>query len=243
MIRFADSDRPVIGEVYEQMDNMLGQIKDIVEPRDQNLYDFINIEVEKRWEKLNIPLHALAYVLTPKYYHMSWLSTPAPGGGAKRKPHQDPEVQTGYRQALEKMYPNVEECDSIRQQLSQYISCTGAFGSNAAYRDRGNSPSLQLRDMHGGNTPQLCSMAMRVLSQVVNTSSAERCWSTYSFIHNVRRNRLNVHRAKTLVYVHYNLRLLTHYCEDPTIDKANKMWDYNPEEDNLEDGALFLEEL
>jgi hypothetical protein len=34
MIRFADFDRPVIGEVYEQMDNMLGQIKDIVERRD-----------------------------------------------------------------------------------------------------------------------------------------------------------------------------------------------------------------
>jgi hypothetical protein len=71
-------------------------------------------------------------------------------------------------------------------------------------------------------------MAMRVLSQVVNTSSAKRCWSTYSFIHNVRRNRLNVQRAETLVYVHYNLQLLNHYCEDPTIDKANKMWDYNP---------------
>jgi hypothetical protein len=97
--------------------------------------------------------------------------------------------------------------------------------------------------MHGGNTPRLCSMAMRVLSEVVNTSSTERCWSTYSFIHNVRRNRVNVQRAETLVYVHYNLRLLTHYCEDPTIDKANKMWDYNPEEDNLEDGALVLEEL
>jgi hypothetical protein len=73
MIRFEDFDRPIIGEVYEQMDNMLGQIKDIVESRDQKLYDFISIEVEKLWEKLNIPLHALAYVLTPKYYHTSWL--------------------------------------------------------------------------------------------------------------------------------------------------------------------------
>jgi hypothetical protein len=115
MIRFADFDRPVIGEVYEKMDNMLAQIKDIVEPRDQNLYDFISIEVEKQWEKLNIPLHALAYVLTPKYHHMSWLSTPAPRGGAKRNPHQDAEVQTGYMQALEKMYSDVEECDNIRK--------------------------------------------------------------------------------------------------------------------------------
>ena len=43
--------------------------------------------------------------------------------------------------------------------------------------------------------------------------------------------------------MHYNLRLLSHYCNDPTIEPTNKMWDYNPEEDNLEDGALVLEEL
>ena len=41
MIWFADTDRPVIGEVYEQMDNMLGQIKGIVQPRDVILYDHI----------------------------------------------------------------------------------------------------------------------------------------------------------------------------------------------------------
>jgi hypothetical protein len=56
------------------MDSMLGQIKDIVHPRDVNLYNHIRVEVEKWWEMLNIPLHALAYVLTPKYYHVSWLS-------------------------------------------------------------------------------------------------------------------------------------------------------------------------
>ena len=80
MIKFSDSDKPIIGEVYEQMDNMLGQIKDIVEPRDTTLYNYIRVEVQNRWEMLNIPLHALAYVLTPKYYHPSWLSTPDSGG-------------------------------------------------------------------------------------------------------------------------------------------------------------------
>jgi hypothetical protein len=46
---------------------------------------------------LNIPLHALAYVQTLKYYHVSWLSTPTPGGGTKKQPHQDPEVQEGRK--------------------------------------------------------------------------------------------------------------------------------------------------
>jgi hypothetical protein len=73
MIWFADIDQLVIGEVYEQMDNMLGQIKDIVEPKDAILYDHIHKLVVKRWDNLNVPLHALAYVLTPKYYfHLGW---------------------------------------------------------------------------------------------------------------------------------------------------------------------------
>ena len=59
MIRFADTDKPVIGEVYEQMDNMLGQIKDILESKDPIPYDHIHKHVVKRWEHLNVPLHAM----------------------------------------------------------------------------------------------------------------------------------------------------------------------------------------
>ena len=72
---------------------MLGQIKDIVEQRDAILYDHIHKHVVKRWDNLNVPLHALAYVLTPKYYSPSWLAQPAPGGGVRKIPHIDPEVQ------------------------------------------------------------------------------------------------------------------------------------------------------
>ena len=42
MIRFADTNKPMIGEVYEQMDTMLGQIKDIVHKDDPNLYTLIH---------------------------------------------------------------------------------------------------------------------------------------------------------------------------------------------------------
>jgi hypothetical protein len=73
VIRFVDTEQSVIGEVYEQMDSMLGQIKDIVQSRDVILYDHIHKHVIKRWDNLNVQLHALAYVLTPKYYsHLGW---------------------------------------------------------------------------------------------------------------------------------------------------------------------------
>ena len=243
MIKFADSDRPVIGEVYEQMDSMLGQIKDIVEPRDTTLYNYIRVEVQNRWEMLNIPLHALAYVLTPKYYHPSWLSTPAPGGGSRRKPHQDREVHEKYMAALSRLIPDEEDAALVRRQVSNYTLNTGPFGTMHAIKDRETFSALEWWNMHGGGTPLLQSLALRVLSQVVNTSSAERCWSSYSFIHSVKRNRLSLDRAESLVYVHYNLRLLSHYCEDAKTNKDLLIWDKNPEEPNLEDGVLRLEQL
>ena len=77
----------------------------------------------------------------------------------------------------------------------------------------------------------------------MNTSSAEWCSSTYSFIHNVRRNGLNENRAESLVYVHYNLRLLSHYYDRAYEDQSYEVWDNNLEDDNLEDDTVHMEEL
>jgi hypothetical protein len=99
--------------------------------------------------------------------------------------------------------------------------------------------------MYGSSTTHLHKLAMKVLSRVVNTSYVERCWSTYSFIHNVKRNSLNVDQAESLVNVHYNLRLLSHYCDAAgnVFSKRDATWDNNPEETNLKDGAMVLEHL
>jgi hypothetical protein len=79
---------------------MLGQIKDIFELRDVISYDHIHKHVVKRWDNTNVPLHALAYVLTLKCYSPSWMSQPTPGGGVTRKPNIYPEVQNGYMISL-----------------------------------------------------------------------------------------------------------------------------------------------
>ena len=92
--------------MHEQTDTMLGQIKDHVEPKYAILYEHIQKHVVNRWDKLNVSLHALAYVLTPKYYSPSWLAKPAPGGGVRRKPHTDSEVQAAYMQAIDKLVPD-----------------------------------------------------------------------------------------------------------------------------------------
>lgn len=74
MTSFADKYALVIGEVYEQMDNILGQIKDIVQERDPNLYDIIHKFVRAKWDKLNVPLHALVYISLHQKttFHLGW---------------------------------------------------------------------------------------------------------------------------------------------------------------------------
>ena len=60
---------------------------------------------------------------------------------------------------------------------------------------------------YGFKTPKLAKVAKKVLSQPISSSSVERNWSTYSHIHNVKRNRLNSLRVDKLVFIHSNIRL------------------------------------
>ena len=63
--------------------------------------------------------------------------------------------------------------------------------------------------------------------QVASSSAAERNWSTYSFIHSVKRNRLAARKAEDLVYIHSNLRLLSR--NEPDYKKGPSMlWDVAP---------------
>jgi len=94
--------------------------------------------------------------------------------------------------ALDKLVPDEEEAAMVRKQLSNYTLNTGPFGSMHAIRDRDTFSSLEWWNLHGGPTPLLQTLALWVLSQVVNTSFVERCWSSYSFIHIVKRNRVSL---------------------------------------------------
>jgi hypothetical protein len=62
-------------------------------------------------------------------------------------------------------------------------------------------------------------IARRILGQTVSSSSCERNWSSYSFVHNKSRNRLQPKRAEDLVYVYTNSRLMV---EGKEMDK--KKW-------------------
>ena len=92
---------------------------------------------------------------------------------------------------------------------------------------------------YGSETLKLAEIAKKVLSQPISSSSAERNWSTYTYIHSVKRNRLNGMQADKLVFVHSNICLLSrfpdHYKEGPY-----KKWDIEPDYSYLDDSAARL---
>ncbi|XP_068336462.1 uncharacterized protein [Pyrus communis] len=59
----------------------------------------------------------------------------------------------------------------------------------------------------GHKTPELRTLAVRVVSLTCNASGCERTWNTFSMIHTKRRNRLEHKMLNALVYVKYNLAL------------------------------------
>ena len=93
--------------------------------------------------------------------------------------------------------------------------------------------ALQLQVAH--TTPAAHTPTPRVL-QVSSASASERNWSSYDYIHNKKRNKLKPSRARDLVYVFTNQKLL---------DKRNRAnneeafagWSTEEEQSSEEGGA------
>ena len=66
--------------------------------------------------------------------------------------------------------------------------------------------------------------AFKLLGQPCSSSCCERNWSTYDFIHSLRRNKIAPKHAEDLVYVHTNLQLLSRNKEEYGKGKSKK-WD------------------
>ncbi|GJN30743.1 hypothetical protein PR202_gb19077 [Eleusine coracana subsp. coracana] len=93
---------------------------------------------------------------------------------------------------------------------------------------------------YGARTPELKELAFKLLGQPASSSCCERNWSTYGFIHSLRRNKLTPERAENLVYVHNNLRLLSR-CTDDYLTGLSKMWDVGVDEHETFDGISVLQ--
>ncbi|KAK1368727.1 hypothetical protein POM88_034819 [Heracleum sosnowskyi] len=104
MIKFCDGEGPKMGEIYERMDCMLGEITDVMK-NNHHASDFPQMQeiLVQRWEKMNIPMHCLGFCLNPHFYDASYLRVEASGGVTRRSPNQDLEVVTEVMKAFDKI--------------------------------------------------------------------------------------------------------------------------------------------
>jgi len=108
----------------------------------------------------------------------------------------------------------------------------------AAEIRKGNYQVVQKN--HGQTVPLLMNLAIKLINQPASSSCCERNWSTYSFIHSVKRNALTPERAEDLVFVHSNLRHMSRKT-DAYKTGETRMWDVGGDSFDTMAGVGLLE--
>lgn len=152
-----------MGEIYEKMDNMLGEIRDImVDGKHAEEYSLVEDIILARWEKMNIPLHCLGFALTPRFYDHRYLAMPAPGGTNRKSPNQDKEVIKGVMQAFDKITEDAKEAQMLREQYAVFHSQKGIYVMAAAQTDAVSMDAIDWWSTYGSETPELAEIAKKV---------------------------------------------------------------------------------
>lgn len=136
----------------------------------------------------------------------------------------DGEISQGRKEAFRRIYQDSALLAEVEDAFAEFSTGSGRFGGYDVIRDRGAKKPYSWWANHGAKSPPLQQLAMRLLSQVTSSSCCERNWSTYGNLYSVKKGRLENFRAKTMVYVHTNLRLIYRQREECLWGKT-KMWD------------------
>eukprot|EP00253_Pinus_taeda_P004206 PITA_04206 len=210
LLRSADTDQPFLGEVYDSMDSMVEKTMEIISQEspqilfvDDHFAGLVKKIIVDRWNNLNTPLHTLAHALNPKFYDEELI---AQSNEKRKAPHKDREVANGVKKALTRMFPSHLHRE-VKEEFASFAAGIDDYADILALEERSTMNPVRWWICHGANGVHLQNLAICIISQVASFSSAERNWSTYGFIHSVKRNKLGSQKAEDLVYVLSNLRL------------------------------------
>ncbi|XP_044482007.1 uncharacterized protein LOC123208540 [Mangifera indica] len=210
---------------------------------DQGKTRFVRDKVldENWWAKVNYILAFTApiYDMIRMFYSEQWLEE----GEGRVPPHMDGEVSIERNKCFRRIFSEDERFKAL-DEYANFSLKSGPFEDPDSIGARFNTEPMKWWACFGSNAPLLQKLAFRVLGQPSSSSCCERNWSTYSFIHSIRRNKLIPKRAEDLVFVHNNLRLLSR-VNSKYYDGKEKMWDVGGDDfGSMEDvGVLQLANL
>eukprot|EP00268_Persea_americana_P006808 TRINITY_DN12455_c0_g1_i5.p1 TRINITY_DN12455_c0_g1~~TRINITY_DN12455_c0_g1_i5.p1 ORF type:complete len:129 (-),score=15.08 TRINITY_DN12455_c0_g1_i5:237-623(-) len=110
---------------------------------------------------------------------------------------------------LKKYFPNLEERKTVITEFTDFSSKSGEFADVDSIHDHYEIDPKSLWVTYGACAPLLQTLVFKLLVQPFPSSCAERNWSTYSFVHLVRRNKMTPKHAEDLIFIHSDLRLLS----------------------------------
>ena len=121
-----------------------------------------------------------------RYYHDVWLNENI----SRQAPHQDEEISSKKSNCLKRYYPNPEERRAVSMEYARFLGTLGAFVDPDSLRNRGFVDPKCWWVLYDSSTHNLQALALKLLGQPCSSSCCERNWSTYSFIHSLKRNKL-----------------------------------------------------
>jgi hypothetical protein len=186
-----DIDKSVIGTVYDWRVQALEALRS--QAIDDGLLNQLEGLIENRWDVLFSPLHAAGYLLNPRYI----------GKGQTK----DKSVMRGWKATLERYESESTARCVLREQLSSYWRLEGSLGEEDAVDCRDKMDPVVWWENFGFETPNLQTLAIKVLSQVSSVAMCEEIWQASDFSCRESANRLGEQRMEDLFFVRNNLRL------------------------------------
>jgi hypothetical protein len=151
--------------------------------------------------------------------------------GALLNPHlikdmelrDDQHVMAGLMRVFQRLTDTVEEFQAVKVEFNLYFHTMSPYCGEHVWSSIGVKEVPHLWWFTSVSVGKLLPrIVRRILAQVVSSSSCERNWSSYSFVHSKAQNRLLPSRVEDLVYVYTNLRVLNQNV--PFTDKAATEW-------------------
>lgn len=226
------SDQPRLSTAYIQLkliENCVLQNIEIANDFKTQVLDF----GKQRWNNfLYNPIILLAYQLDPKYR-----------GELLNANKCDSIIE---REIL-RLAPENKK-DEVLIEYSDYIGKLGGFSDDHLWGAMTSQP-INWWTLVARRYPILSTIARQILSIPSTSAASERNWSSFGFIHNKLRNRLEDNKVEKCVYLYWNMRILKQInqqekvIDDDNVVRTVELLDNEENIDNNEESYELLENL
>lgn len=139
-----------------------------------------------------------------RYYSDIWLQADE----RRLPPHMDKEITIERNKCIKRLFDDIQEHEKVVK-VCQVCLKGGPFNDVDSIRSRGSMDLHSWWVIYETFAPKLQRIAFEMFMQSASSSLCERNLGTYSFIHNIRRNKMLPQHAENLVYIYSNLLFLS----------------------------------